>query len=136
MDGKAHSLPKSESREQWMSRAKSLFWRVVLLAAIFPLSFRQVIVSDARWHVAWANWLVEERSMPDLSRFYFSPSDEGSLGSELRWEWPGDVTLYFCHMPLGSLGLQILVVACVMSASLSLIKLGGGRFGGWMLEGR
>ncbi len=46
MDGKAHSLPKSEPREQWMSRAKSLFWRAVFLTAIFLLAFQQESVAE------------------------------------------------------------------------------------------
>jgi hypothetical protein len=133
MDRKVHSLPKSEARERWVSWIKSLFWWVLLLAAFFPLAFRQVSVSDAWWHVALGKWLVEERSMPDLSRFYFSPWNAGSLGSELRWEWLGDIALYFCHLWLSSLGLQILVVACILLASFFLIKSGSDRVGGWTL---
>jgi hypothetical protein len=116
-----------------MPWAKPFLWRAVYLAAIFPLAFRQVSISDACWHVALGKWLVEERSVPDLSRFYFSPWDAGSLGSELRWEWLGDMALYFCYMLLGSFGLQILVVACVLLASFFLIQSGGDRVGGWTL---
>ena len=103
------------------------------LAAIFPLTFRQVRVSDAWRHVTLGKWLVKERSMSNLSHFCFSPRAAGTLGSELRWGWKGDVTLYFCHMPLGSLGLQILVVECVLLASFFLIKSGGDRVGSWTL---
>ena len=92
-----------------MPWAKPLLWWAVFLAAIFPLAFRQVSISDAWWHVALGKWLVDERSMPDLSRFYFPPWDAGSLGSELRWEWLGDMALYFCYMLLASLGFQILI---------------------------
>jgi hypothetical protein len=45
-------------------------------------------------------------------------------------KWLGDMALYFCHMLLGSLGLQILVVACVLLASFFLIKSGGDRVAG------
>ena len=59
--------------------------------------------------------------------------EAGSLGSELRWEWLGDMALYFCYMLLGSFGLQILVVACVLLASFFVIKSGSDRLGGWTL---
>lgn len=114
-------------------RFKKAAWWLALIACVFPIAFRQVSISDAWWHVALGKWLVEERSMPDLSRFYFSPWDAGSLGSELRWEWLGDMALYFCYMLLGSFGLQILVVACVLLASFFVIKSGSDRLGGWTL---
>ena len=121
-----------DRHERSARRFKKAAWWLALIACVFPLAFRQVSVSDAWWHVALGKWLVEERSMPDLSRFYFSPWDARSLGSELRWEWLGDMALYFCHMLLGSFGLQILVVACVLLASFFLIKSGGDRVGGWV----
>lgn len=103
------------------------------MAAIFPISFRQVSVSDAWWHVALGKWLVWHRSAPDLSLFYFSPWDAGQLWSELRWQWLGDISLYFCYAILGDFGLQILVVACMAGAAFFLLKLGSDRFGGWTL---
>ena len=90
--------------ERSASRFKKATWWLALLGCVFPIAFRQVSVSDA-----------------------------GSLGSELRWEWLGDMTLYFCYILLGSFGLQILVVACVLLASFFLIKSGSDRVGGWML---
>jgi len=58
-----------------------------------PLAYRQVTVSDAWWHAALGKWLVEMRSLPDLSRFYFSPVNTAQRLSELRWEWHGDILL-------------------------------------------
>ena len=115
---------------QWLQA--SLWW-LALMAGFFPIAFRQVSVSDAWWHVALGKWLVEERSAPDLSRFYFSPWDASQLWSELRWQWLGDITLYFCHALLGAFGLQMLVVACMAGAAFFLVKLGSGQAGGWML---
>ena len=90
--------------ERSASRFKKATWWLALLGCVFPIAFRQVSVSDA-----------------------------GSLGSELRWEWLGDMTLYFCYILLGSFGLQILVVACVLLASFFVIKSGSDRLGGWTL---
>jgi len=64
---------------------------------VFPLVYRQVTVSDAWWHAALGKWMVEQRSLPDLSQFYFSPIDSTGLSSELRWQWLGDILLYLGH---------------------------------------
>ena len=119
--------------ERSASRFKKAAWWLALIVCVFPIAFRQVSVSDAWWHVALGKWLVEERSAPDLSRFYFSPWDASQLWSELRWQWLGDITLYFCHALLGAFGLQMLVVACMAGAAFFLVKLGSGQAGGWTL---
>ncbi|MFA7345283.1 MAG: hypothetical protein WC003_13345 [Terrimicrobiaceae bacterium] len=102
------------SRSGFPSRHPLLWW-LALFLGIFPISFRQVGVSDAWWHVALGRWLVEKRSLPDLGQFYFSPFDAGSLGSELRWEWLGDIAFYLCYSVAGAAGLQWLVIGCVMA---------------------
>ena len=104
-----------------------------MLACIFPVAFRQVTVSDAWWHVALGKWMVEKRSLPDLSQFYFSPWDGGQLLSELRWEWLGDILLYLFHAVFGAFGLQILAVVCLIGAVWFLVRLVGDRFGPWTL---
>jgi hypothetical protein len=76
---------------EWLQA--SLWW-LALIAGIFPIAFRQVSISDAWWHVALGKWLVEERSTPDLSRFYFSPWDASQLWSELRWQWLGQLFIW------------------------------------------
>ena len=108
-------------------------WWLALLACVFPVAFRQVTVSDAWWHVALGKWMVEKRSLPDLSQFYFSPWDGGQLLGELRWEWLGDILLYLFHAVFGAFGLQILVVACLIGAAWFLVKLAEDRLGPWML---
>ena len=71
--------------------------------------------------------------MPNLSRFYFSPWDDGQLLSELRWEWLGDIMLYLFHAVFGAFGLQILVIACLIGSAWFLVKLAGDRLGPWTL---
>lgn len=93
------------------------FWVSLVLLTV-PIAFRQVTVSDAWWHAAIGKWLVRERSLPDLSRFYFTPYDAGWLPGELRWTWLGDVLLYVFFAIGGSVGLQI----------LSLLLLFGGLY--------
>ena len=90
-------------------------WWLALFLGVFPVAFRQVSVSDAWWHVALGKWLVEERSLPDLNKFYFSPFDAGWVVSELRWEWLGDIVFYLCYAAGGAAGLQWLVIGCVLA---------------------
>lgn len=108
-------------------------WFLLLLAAVFPLAFRQVTVSDAWWHVALGKWLVEMRTLPDLSRFYFTPVDAGSLASELRWEWLGDILLYLAYAAAGVPGIQWLVVACAFAGLIFLADRFRQRGGPWLL---
>jgi len=115
---------KSKTRKQdfatgggtgFFSLHARVWWWVALFLGVFPIAFRQVSVSDAWWHVALGRWIVEKRSLPDLSQFYFSPFDAGGLASELRWEWLGDIVFYLCHAAAGAAGLQWLVIGCVMA---------------------
>jgi len=127
---KAFTVDRDE-RSAW--RFRKAAWWLALLACVFPIAFRQVTVSDAWWHVALGKWLIEKRSVPDLSQFYFSPWDDGQLLSELRWEWLGDILLYLFHAVFGAFGLQILVIACLIGSGWFLVKLAGDRLGSWML---
>ena len=68
-----------DSDERSARRLKKAIWWLALLVCVFPIAFRQVTVSDAWWHIALGKWLVEKRSLPDLSQFYFSPWDGGQL---------------------------------------------------------
>jgi len=113
--------------------AAHLAWWLALLAAIMPLAYRQVTVSDAWWHAALGKWLVEMRSLPDLSRFYFSPVNTAQLLSELRWEWLGDILLYLVHAIGGAAGIQWLVVACLLAGLAFLSKLSNTPRGPWIL---
>jgi hypothetical protein len=103
------------------------------MMAIFPLAYRQVTVSDAWWHAALGKWMVENWSLPDLSRFYFSPVDASSLGSELRWQWLGDILLYAAHALGGASGIQWLAIACLISGLFFLSKLSTAPRGPWIL---
>jgi hypothetical protein len=97
------------------SRHGRAWWWLALFLGVFPIAFRQVSVSDAWWHVALGRWLVVERTLPDLSKFYFSPFDAGWLAGELRWEWLGDIVFYLCYAAAGAAGLQWLVIGCLMA---------------------
>lgn len=119
--------------ERSARRLRKAAWWLGLLVCVFPIAFRQVTVSDAWWHVALGKWMVEKRSLPDLSQFYFSPWDDGQLLSELRWEWLGDILLYLFHAVFGAFGLQILAVVCLIGAAWFLVKLSGDRLSPWML---
>ncbi|MFM8983276.1 MAG: hypothetical protein ACKOLA_10295, partial [Spartobacteria bacterium] len=112
--------------------ARFLWWPAVL-AATLPIAYRQVTVSDAWWHAALGKWMVEMRSLPDLSRFYFSPVNPAPLVSELRWEWLGDILLYLVHAIGGGSGIQWLVVACLIAGLAILSKLSDTPRGPWML---
>lgn len=112
-----------QNQEIWNSFRQIPFWWLTLFLSVFPITFRQVSVSDAWWHVALGKWLVEQRTIPDLSKFYFSPFDAGFLGSELRWEWLGDMIFYLCYAAMGAAGLQWLVISCVMLSLMFLAKL-------------
>ena len=108
-------------------------WWLLWFVAVFPIAFRQVTVSDAWWHVALGKWLVEKRSVPVLSQFYFSPWDAGQLLSELRWEWLGDILLYLFHAVFGAFGLQMLLIVCLIGSAWFLVKLAEDRLGPWTL---
>lgn len=114
-------------------RRGGVLWWVLLAAAALPIAFRQVTISDAWWHIAIGKWLVRERCLPDLSRFYFPPTNSGSIGSELRWQWLGDILLYLSHAGLGAFGLQLLSIGCLFVGFLFLRKLGGDKAGPWAL---
>lgn len=105
----------------------------MLLAGVLPICFRQVSVSDAWWHMALGKWLVEKRSLPDLAQFYFTAADAGSLASELRWTWLGDILLYALFAALGSPGLQLLSVACMIAALAFLARISGRPRGPWTI---
>ena len=122
-----------DTKERSARSFKKAAWWLALLACVFPIAFRQVTVSDAWWHVALGKWLIEKRSVPDLSQFYFSPWDDGQLLSELRWEWLGDILLYLFHAVFGAFGLQILVIACLIGSAWFLVKLAGDRLRPWTL---
>jgi hypothetical protein len=125
---------KNSASESGIKRSVSIAaCYLILLAAIFPLAFRQVTVSDAWWHVALGKWLVVMRSMPDLSRFYFTPVDAGSLASELRWEWLGDIFLYLAYAAGGAVGIQWLVVACALGGLVFLADGFREHRGPWLL---
>jgi len=113
--------------------APRILWLLALLAAILPLVYRQVTVSDAWWHAALGKWMVEHRSLPDLKRFYFSPVDSSSLASELRWQWLGDIAFYTAHTVGGAPGIQWLVVVCVLAGCVLLAKIGSALRGPWIL---
>lgn len=100
---------------------------------VFPLVYRQVTVSDAWWHAALGKWMVEQRSLPDLSQFYFSPIDSTGLSSELRWQWLGDILLYAAYAAGGAAGIQWLVLACALLGLGLLAKCGANPRGPWML---
>jgi hypothetical protein len=108
-------------------RLKKVAWWLALVAGIFPIVWRQVTVSDAWWHVALGKWLVERRSMPDLSKFYFTPFDAGRLAGELRWEWLGDIVLYLAYAVGGAQGIQWLVVGCALAGLVFLARCAKGR---------
>jgi hypothetical protein len=115
------------------NHAARLLWWLALLAAILPIVYRQVTVSDAWWHAALGKWLVEQRSLPDLSRFYFSPVNPAPLVSELRWEWLGDILLYLVHAIGGAAGIQWLVVACLITGLAILSKFSNTLRSPWIL---
>lgn len=108
-------------------------WWLLLIAAVFPIVWRQVTVSDAWWHVALGKWLVEKRSLPNLACFYFTPYNVGPLVAELRWEWLGDILLHLCHALGGAVGIQIAVLSCVLGAIFFLSRIAGEVRGPWML---
>ncbi|MCX6973027.1 MAG: hypothetical protein NTZ94_01800 [Verrucomicrobia bacterium] len=108
-------------------------WRLALLAATLPVVYRQVTVSDAWWHAALGKWMLEMRSLPDLSRFYFSPVESRTLVSELRWEWLGDILLYLVYAIGGAAGIQCLVVACLVAGLAFLSKFSDASRGSWTL---
>lgn len=112
--------------------ASAWIWCLALAAGVFPIVWRQVTVSDAWWHVALGKWLVEMRSLPDLSKFYFTPFHAESLGSELRWQWLGDIALYLAYAGGGAAGIQWLVVACALAGLFFVAKCGGGMRGPWV----
>lgn len=116
-----------------LMRRATLLWWIVLIVAVLPIAFRQVSISDAWWHIAIGKWLVQERSLPDLSRFYFPPTNSYAIGSELRWQWLGDVLLYGAYAGLGALGLQLLSIGCLFLAFFFLSKIGGDKTGPWAL---
>ncbi len=109
------------------------WWWVLLLAAVGPVAFRQVTVSDAWWHVALGKWLVERWSLPDVTQFYFTAVDVSQVASELRWSWLGDILLYLLYAAGGAVGLQLLSVAALLVAGFFLSRLGPGRAGPWTL---
>lgn len=121
---KRAAVDKSEMPAQ---RLKKVAWWLALVAGIFPIVWRQVTVSDAWWHVALGKWLVERRSMPDLSKFYFTPFDAGRLAGELRWEWLGDIVLYLAYAVGGAQGIQWLVVGCALAGLVFLARCAKGR---------
>jgi hypothetical protein len=104
-----------------------------MVLAVLPLAYRQITVSDAWWHAALGKWMVKNWSLPDLSRFYFSPVDASSLGSELRWQWLGDILLYAAHALGGASGIQWLVMVCLISGLFFLSKLSTAPRGPWIL---
>lgn len=108
-------------------------WWLALLAATLPIAYRQVTVSDAWWHAALGKWMLEMRSLPDLSRFYFSPVNTTPLVSELRWEWLGDILLYLAHALFGAAGIQWLVVVCLIAGLYFLSINAAATRGPWML---
>jgi len=113
--------------------ASRLFWWLALLAAILPVAYRQVTVSDAWWHAAIGKWMLEMGSLPDLTRFYFSPVDSSTLASELRWQWLGDIVIYLAHALDGASGIQWLVVANLVIGLAFLSQLGSAPRGPWIL---
>jgi hypothetical protein len=121
-----------ELRAIYVGRGWALWW-VLLAAATLPIAFRQVTISDAWWHIAIGKWLVHERCLPDLSRFYFPPTNSGAIGSELRWQWLGDILLYLSHAGIGAFGLQLLSIGCLFVAFLFLRRIGGDTNGPWAL---
>ena len=71
--------------------------------------------------------------MPDLTRFYFTPVDAGSLASELRWEWLGDIFLYLAYAAWGAVGIQWLVLACALGGLVFLADRFRDHRGPWLL---
>ena len=110
-----------------------LFGWLVLLAAILPLAYRQVTVSDAWWHAALGKWMLEHGTLPDLSRFYLPPFDASQLVSELRWQWLGDIVLATAHALGGAAGIQWLVVACLVAGLAFLSTMASTPRGPWIL---
>jgi len=114
-------------------RWRAILWWLLLVVAVIPVAFRQVSVSDVWWHAAVGRWLLEHRSLPDLSAFYFSPTDAWALGSDLRWSWLGDIVLYILYAVAGPVGFQVLVVGCVVAALWFLAALAPTSRGPWIL---
>ena len=110
-----------------------LFGWLVLLAAILPLAYRQVTVSDAWWHAALGKWMLEHGTLPNLSQFYLPPFDASQLVSELRWQWLGDIVLATAHALGGAAGIQWLVVACLVAGLAFLSKMASTPRGPWIL---
>jgi hypothetical protein len=110
-----------------------LFWWFALLAAILPLAYRQVTVSDTWWHAALGKWMLEKWSIPDLSRFYLPPFDSSQLLSELRWQWLGDIVLAAAYSLGGAEGIQWLVVACLVAGLAFLSATTTAPRGPWIL---
>jgi hypothetical protein len=109
-------------------------WWLLFCACIFPVGFRQVSVSDAWWHVAIGRWLVERWSLPDVGILYFTGACGEGLASELRWQWLGDVILYFAHAAMGAVGIQLVGLGCLFVGMgfLALMARGESR-GPWAL---
>lgn len=76
---------------------------------------------------------MEKRSLPDLELFYFSPWIAADLFSELRSQWLGDSILYIIDLVAGAIGLQFLVVGCLLIACWSLRKLCFPSYSPWLI---
>ena len=110
-------------------RVEFFHWLLWLLA-VLPVCWRQITTSDCWWHVALGRWMVQRRSLPDFSQFYFTPVN--ARVSDFRWSALGDILLFLTHTIGGEVALQALSFACVLLGCVLLRRLRPGPMNGWM----
>ena len=110
-------------------RAELFHW-LLWLVAVLPVCWRQITTSDCWWHIALGRWLVQRRSLPDFSQFYFTPVN--AHVTDLRWSALGDILLYLAHAAGGEVALQVMSLGCVLLGCVFLRRLRPGPMNGWM----
>lgn len=110
-------------------RMEAWHW-LLWLAAVLPVCWRQITTSDCWWHLALGRWLVQQHSLPDYARFYFTPVQAGV--TDLRWSALGDILLYLTHAAGGDVALQLLSFGCVALACIFLRQMRTAPLHGWV----
>lgn len=93
----------------------------LLLLCTLPVLLKQIQDVDLWWHILFGSEYLKNFAPPSFSEFFFTPTVQG-LPSYLRYTFLGDVLLFLAYRTGGDAGLQLLMVAVVLSSVYLLLR--------------